>query len=433
MKDVFEELEAEVAQNVIYRKLVEIEQKNLIANDNLITECLSKEVFFVATNSELNVATFTEMHVANTIVETRCLELEAEVSNLRDKSQNDNHDELVKRFSNLEVHHLNLQLKYQNLKDSFENNPPTPDKDTPDFDSVFVIGKMQASLQGKDNVIKKIQKQISHLQETRIEADRTLDFRALDSQITQLTTKVTVLQAQNDMFRAENDKIKQHYKELYDFINITRKYGIDVEPIIPCVRNNREAHLDYLRHLKKSVETIRDIIEEGKVVVQIILWYLDSGCSKHMMGEKFIETVRIRNDHFGAIMGYGDYVIGNSVISRVYYVEGLGYNLFSVRQFCYSDMEVAFRKHSCYVRDTDGVELTKGSRGSNLYTISVEDMMKSSPIYLLSKATKNKSWLWDQRLNHLKFGTINDLARKDLIRGLPRLKFEKIISVPRVN
>nr|GFC09720.1 integrase, catalytic region, zinc finger, CCHC-type, peptidase aspartic, catalytic [Tanacetum cinerariifolium] len=122
---------------------------------------------------------------------------------------------------------------------------------------------------------------------------------------------------------------------------------------------------------------------------------------------------------------YGDYVVGESVISRVYYVEGLCHNLFYVGQFCDSDLEVAFRKHSCYVRDTDGVDLIKGSRGSNLYTISVEDMMKSSPICLLSKASKNKSLLWHRRLNHLNFGTINDLARKDLVRGLLRFKFEK--------
>nr|GEZ38032.1 hypothetical protein [Tanacetum cinerariifolium] len=109
--------------------------------------------------------------------------------------------------------------------------------------------------------------------------------------------------------------------------------------------------------------------------------------------KKFIEIVRFGNDHFSAIMGYGDYVIGNSVISRVYYVEGLGHNLFSVGQLCDSDLEVAFRKHSCYVRDTDGVELIKGSHGFNLYTISVEDVMKSSPIWLLSKAPKTKSWL----------------------------------------
>ncbi|GJT95354.1 integrase, catalytic region, zinc finger, CCHC-type containing protein [Tanacetum coccineum] len=132
--------------------------------------------------------------------------------------------------------------------------------------------------------------------------------------------------------------------------------------------------------------------------------------------KKFIGTVRFDNDHFGSIMGYGDYVIGDSVISRVYYVVGLGHNLFSVKQFCDSDLEVAFRKHLCYVRDTDGVELIKGSRGSSLYTILVEYMMKSSPIFLLSKASKNKSWLWHRRLKHLKFGTINDLARKDLVR-----------------
>nr|GEV69233.1 copia protein [Tanacetum cinerariifolium] len=141
--------------------------------------------------------------------------------------------------------------------------------------------------------------------------------------------------------------------------------------------------------------------------------------------KKFTGTVRFGNDHFGAIMGYGDYVIGDCVISRVYYVEGLGHNLFAVGQFYDSDLEVAFRKHSCYVRDTDGVELIKGSRGFNLYTISVKDMMKSSLICLLSKASKTESWLWHRRLNHLNFSTINDLARKDLVRGLPTLKFEK--------
>ncbi|GJS17076.1 retrovirus-related pol polyprotein from transposon TNT 1-94 [Tanacetum coccineum] len=124
-------------------------------------------------------------------------------------------------------------------------------------------------------------------------------------------------------------------------------------------------------------------------------------------------------------MGYGDYVIGDSVISRVYYVEGLGHNLFSVGQFCDSDLEVAFRKYSCYVRDINGVDLIKGNHSTNLYTIFVEDMMKSSPICLLSKASKNESWLWHRWLNHLNFDTINDLARKDLVRGLPRLKFEK--------
>nr|GEW38815.1 integrase, catalytic region, zinc finger, CCHC-type, peptidase aspartic, catalytic [Tanacetum cinerariifolium] len=172
----------------------------------------------------------------------------------------------------------------------------------------------------------------------------------------------------------------------------------------------------------------------GTVFTKVGYQWKPTGCSKHMIGDrsrlrnfvkKIIRTVRFRNKHFGAIMGYGDYVIGDSMLSKVYYVEGLRYNLFSVGQFCDSDLEVAFRKHSCFVRDLHGVDLIKGTRGTNLYTISVEDMIRFSPICLLSKASKNKSWLWHHHLNHLNFSTINDLARKDLVRGLPRLKFEK--------
>ncbi|GJW72514.1 retrovirus-related pol polyprotein from transposon TNT 1-94 [Tanacetum coccineum] len=106
-------------------------------------------------------------------------------------------------------------------------------------------------------------------------------------------------------------------------------------------------------------------------------------------------SVRFGNDHIAKIIGYGNYQIGNVTISRVYYVEGLEHNLFS------------------------------GSRESNLYTLSIEDMMKSSPICLLSKASKTKSWLWHRRLSHLNFGTINQLAKQSLVRGLPKLKFEK--------
>nr|GEW65088.1 retrovirus-related Pol polyprotein from transposon TNT 1-94 [Tanacetum cinerariifolium] len=170
------------------------------------------------------------------------------------------------------------------------------------------------------------------------------------------------------------------------------------------------------------------------LVVQIVLWYLDSGCSKHMTGDrsqlinfvqKFLGTVNFGNDHVAKIMGYGDYKIVNVMISRVYYVEGLGHNLFSVGQFCDLDLEVAFRQHTCFIRNLDGVDLLTGSRGNNLYTLSLQDMMASSPICLLSKASKTKSWVWYHRLSHLNFGSINHLARHGLVRGLPKLKFEK--------
>ncbi|GJW74735.1 retrovirus-related pol polyprotein from transposon TNT 1-94 [Tanacetum coccineum] len=144
-------------------------------------------------------------------------------------------------------------------------------------------------------------------------------------------------------------------------------------------------------------------------------------CSYSLLSKFVIPVAKF----MGKIMGYGDYQIGNVTISRVYYVEGLGHNLFSVGQFCDSDLEVAFRKHTCFVRNLEGVDLLSGSRGTNLYSLSIGDMMASSPICLLSKATKTKSWLWHRRLSHLNFGAINHLARHGLVRGLPRLKFEK--------
>ncbi|GJY29253.1 retrovirus-related pol polyprotein from transposon TNT 1-94 [Tanacetum coccineum] len=102
---------------------------------------------------------------------------------------------------------------------------------------------------------------------------------------------------------------------------------------------------------------------------------------------------RFGNDQIAKIMGYGDYQLGNVTISRVYYIEGLGHNLFSVGQFCDSDLEVAFRKHTCYVRILD--------------------------------ASKTKSWLWHRWLSHLNFSTLNQLAKQGLVRVLPKLKFEK--------
>nr|GEW88815.1 retrovirus-related Pol polyprotein from transposon TNT 1-94 [Tanacetum cinerariifolium] len=335
----------------------------------------------------------------------------------------------------------------------------------------------------------------------QFEVDHNQDVKALESKNLELTEK-------NECFRAENEKVKQHYKELYDSIKITRAntnektsslltevhslkaqlkgktkcvivdpvkpkvlapgmYAIDVKPIPPRLKNNRDAHSDYLKHLKESVETelleyvigtcpkesikrdnkaaitpttrIKQVTfndtcrtltnntqkhvvqqkvhqsnvpvipstgvsssteasgskprsntkknrilpaksETKKKVVHVVLWYLDSGCSKHMTGNlsklknfvsNFIGTVRFGNDHFGAIMGYGDYVIGDSVISWVYYVERLRHNLFSVGKFYDSDLVVAFRKHSCFVRDTEGVDLIKAKILENCKQLSI--------------------------------------------------------------
>ncbi|GJS90059.1 retrovirus-related pol polyprotein from transposon TNT 1-94 [Tanacetum coccineum] len=121
-------------------------------------------------------------------------------------------------------------------------------------------------------------------------------------------------------------------------------------------------------------------------IVQLILFIVDSGCTKHMTGnlsllcnfvEKYLGTVRFGNDQFAPILGYGDLVQGNITINRVYYVEGLNHNLFSVGQFCDADLEVAFRKSTCFVRDLQGNDLLIGNRGTDLYTISLQETTSS--------------------------------------------------------
>ncbi|GJR60351.1 hypothetical protein Tco_1502513 [Tanacetum coccineum] len=693
MEEIFDQMNDEVDQNTVDKQCAEIVKKNLlIENENLIANCLSNQLLY-------------------DVEKSRCLDLEAEMSKVHNES---------KHISKLEREYLNLQLKYQHLQESFDNNKSQTSQEAPDFNSFFKIKNLEHQIQEKDNVIRDLKVLVSNVNDRSCEP-----YNAND---------VTDLLEQNERFRAEIEKVKQHYKELFESIKITRAstneqtsslltqiedlkaqlegnlkvatrssvktkvlapgmYAIDVKPIPHPLKNNRSAHLTYINHLKESVETVREIVEEARVVkpldnalnyacqytklsqelleyvigtcpksfnerdnkapstpvtrkkqvtfndkpgtsssntqkhevhqkvqqtnvpvihstgvntsteasgskprsntkknrilpaktenkkkvedhprtnksvwtkvnrvdssisskrvvinsnsesvcktcnkclnsashemcvvnilnsvnatptVKIVLnkgkqiwkpkgklsdnslnktkqvwkatgklfanvgyqWRstgkkvalgkLNCGyqwrptgkkfalgelcpltklsvqcCSKHMTGnrsklknfvEKFIGSVRFGNDHFGAIMGYGDYVIGDSVISRVYYVEGLGHNLFSVGQFCDSDLEVAFRKHSCFVRDINGADLLKGSRRTNLYTISIDDMMKSSPICLLSKASKSKSWLWHRlRLNHLKLWHKSMiLLEEHLVRGPYKIEALKISSL----
>ncbi|GJX12255.1 hypothetical protein Tco_0202114 [Tanacetum coccineum] len=141
--------------------------------------------------------------------------------------------------------------------------------------------------------------------------------------------------------------------------------------------------LVYSRKPRKSKTNVP--VSKSKVV-QIILWYLDSGCSKHMTRDrsqltnfvkKFLGTVKFRNDHVAKILGYGDYQIGNVTISRVYYVEGLGHNLFSVGQFYDSNLEVAFRQ--CQI---EAKKSTKSRSQQKSQTVKVKvnpDKVKSTP------------------------------------------------------
>nr|GEW63700.1 retrovirus-related Pol polyprotein from transposon TNT 1-94 [Tanacetum cinerariifolium] len=175
MKEIFEELEAEVDQNVVHRKHEEIERKNiLIANDNLIADCLSKDVFYTATNSVLTVSRFYDMHEVLSAAQKRISELEYENFNLQNKIQNDYHNVMTN----------SLLTEVANLKAQIQENH---------ISNCVIMPAVKSKVLAPD------------------------------------------------------------------------RYVIDVEPIPPRIRNNRKVHLAYLKHLKESVETLRDIVEEAKV------------------------------------------------------------------------------------------------------------------------------------------------------------------------
>nr|GEV52200.1 integrase, catalytic region, zinc finger, CCHC-type, peptidase aspartic, catalytic [Tanacetum cinerariifolium] len=139
--------------------------------------------------------------------------------------------------------------------------------------------------------------------------------------------------------------------------------------------------------------------------------------------EKFLGMVKFGNDQIASILGYGDLVQGNVTIKRVYYIEGLNHNLFSVGQFCDADLEVSFWKSTCYIRDLKGNDLLTGSRGSDLYSITLQDTFTPNPICLMAKDSSSQAWLWHHHLSHLDFDTINLLSKYDIVTGLPKLKF----------
>nr|GEV46512.1 retrovirus-related Pol polyprotein from transposon TNT 1-94 [Tanacetum cinerariifolium] len=266
---------------------------------------------------------------------------------------------------------------------------------------------------------------------------------------------------------AENEHFKQTYKQLYDSIKSSRVRSKEqCDHLIKQVNIKSVEISDLNASLQEKVlvittlkETLRKL--KGKAVVneaitlhpidpellkidvaplapklccpncslvfglRMLQAYDRRSLSAHQLCTEISWYDQIRNDHVAKIMGYGDYKIRNVTISMVYFVEGLRHNLFSVGQFCDSELKVAFRKHTCFIRNLDGVDLLIGSRGNNLYTLSPQDMMASSPICLLSKALKTKFWPWHRRLSHLNFGAINHLARHGLVRGLSKLKFKK--------
>nr|GEU76544.1 retrovirus-related Pol polyprotein from transposon TNT 1-94 [Tanacetum cinerariifolium] len=121
-------------------------------------------------------------------------------------------------------------------------------------------------------------------------------------------------------------------------------------------------------------------------LIEIILFISDSGFSKHMM-----RNLKLLSNF--------------------------------VKKFL--DLEVAFQKSTCYIRDLKGNDLLTGSYGTDLYSITLQDTSTPNPICLMAKASLSQAWLWRRLLSHINFNTINLILMYDIVTGLPKLKFVK--------
>ncbi|GJR37003.1 retrovirus-related pol polyprotein from transposon TNT 1-94 [Tanacetum coccineum] len=307
-----------------------------------------------------------------------CLELKTELLNKKDVVDKETYDKfaVVAILKTLEKHCITLEADSQLNQEIFQQKNSVLDQNAPSFTQLFELSELRAQSQEKDTVIVKLKEQIKSLKGNVDDSKVKIDMDKIETLNIELEHRVTKLVA-------ENEHLKQTYKQLYDSIKPKR-----------------------VQSKEQCDEIPRNMI--------ILINGNDCMSSDNLCVSNSMNDVKFRAKPKKEI-----WKPTGKVFTK------MGYIWRPTGQFCDSNLKVAFRQHTCSIRNLEGVDLLTGSGGDNLYTLSLRNMMASSPICLLSKASKTKSWLWHRRLSHLNFGAINHLARHGLVRGLPKLKFEK--------
>nr|GEW10749.1 retrovirus-related Pol polyprotein from transposon TNT 1-94 [Tanacetum cinerariifolium] len=340
--------------------------------DEILQDCVSKDIMcsYLQSLSDLDALAELQCMYLHKVKECDCL-----AQNLLKQTESVSkkvHNELLQRFAKLEKHSISLELALQKCKEQVKNDTVCNEKASNVFqkqrEQYFKNQDLKAQLQDRNIAINELKKLIEKGKGKSVDTkfDRPYVIRQPNAQ---RIPKPSVLERQSPSG--------------YKWVPKPKKQWVPKAKMkwVPKAKND---------HVQKRI-------------VQLILFIVDSGCTKHMtcnlkllcnFVEKFMGTLRFGNDQFVPILGYGDLVQGNVTINRIYYVEGLNHNLCSVGQFCDADLEVAFRKSTCFVRDHQGNDLLTGNCGSVLYSISLQESTSSTPLCLMAKATPTQAWLW---------------------------------------
>nr|GEW66281.1 integrase, catalytic region, zinc finger, CCHC-type, peptidase aspartic, catalytic [Tanacetum cinerariifolium] len=415
--------------------------------------------------TELDEVTNLQCDYLELLEKCKCLEKELSKSKMMSKS-----------FKALQKHAINLEIDFQRCQEKITNDKSFKENLSKEFckerKQYFEIQDLKAQLQYKGIAISELKKLVEKLKgksvETKFEKSSVIrQPNAFKSQRPSILRKPNIFSdslerkdfstskpqlksnPMEDRVMLNNSQGKKHEVE-YHRRNV--KFSKNKTSVTACNEslNAKTLNVNFVcatcgkcvlneKHDMCVLKSINDVNSRTKIpidvpLVEIILFIVDSGCSKHMTRnlkllisfvEKFLGTIKFKKDQIAPILGCGDLVQGVVTIKRVYYVEGLNHNLFSVGQFCDVDLEVGFRKSTCYIRDLKGNDLLKSSRRTYLYSITLQDTNSPNPICLMAKATSSQAWLWHRCLFHLNFDTINLLSKNDMVIGLLKLKFVK--------
>nr|GEU41447.1 hypothetical protein [Tanacetum cinerariifolium] len=430
--------------------------------DVMLQECVSKDVMcsYLMSLSDLDALDELQCMYLHKVKECDCLA--QTLSKQTESVSKKVHTELLQRFTKVEKHSISLEIALQKCKEHVKNDTSCNEKASNVFrkerEQYFEIQDLKAQLQDKNIAISELKKLTEKCKGKYVDTKPQLKSNQSRDKVLPNNSQVKAKKTQVEVhprIPSVSSKIKSvtacqdslnsrtlnanavcatcnkclvdsnHFacvtKMLNDVHSRTKKpIVVPISTRKPKSQANKpvatKKERQNLSGYKWVPKTKKQWVPKEKMqwvpkakndqvhkrIIQLILFFVDSGCTKHITGnlkllcnfvEKFLGTVRFGNDQFTPIIGYGDLVQGNVTINRVYYIEGLNHNLFSV--------------------------------GSDLYTISLQESTSSTPLCLMAKATPTQAWLWHQRLSHLNFDYINLLSKKDIVIGLPKLKYVK--------
>ncbi|GJW63870.1 hypothetical protein Tco_0115754 [Tanacetum coccineum] len=265
----------------------------------------------------------------------------------------------------------------------FEQTPAMDFSDN-EIHKFFEKNDLKAQLQDKDSTICKLKDMIKSMREKSKDEDVKYDYCDIETKNVELGNSVAKLSSKNELLCNETNHVKQVFKEQFESIKKTRFRS----------KEQSDSFIDKLNLKSVENEDLKAQIQD-KEQADILWGIVEQAKEKQPLDKELDFACIVRFGERPYCKNYSGMVtiqLGNVTISRVYYVEGLGHNLFSIGQFCDRDLEVAFQKNTCFIRNLKGVDLLSGSRDTNLYFIISwrDDKLKSSSICLISKAVKTK-------------------------------------------